>query len=288
MIFFFTPLGRTIPISLTGTHCGLMCSHCNAEYLKGMLTKEQALKLIKGKPHYYTSALISGGSTAEGKVPIMQHLRFIKKLKQMGLKLNFHTGFLNKSELIKLKPYVDRLSFDFIYDDDVIHNVYHLLSKSKEDYEKTYLLIRRVLGGKIHDVPYGYPSTKTVPHFTIGLNGGKVGKGDFDTIDELAYLRPTLLVINIFVPTRGTPFENCPVPSLNDVQKVLNKAHRRLTQTTMFLGCMRPFGEYREKLDMMAYEEGVKGFVKPAKPLVERVRKDGEQVVTVEECCALI
>jgi len=51
---------------------------------------------------------------------------------------------------------------------------------------------------------------------------------------------------------------------------------------------MRPFGEYREKLDMMAYEEGVKGFVKPAKPLVERVRKDGEQVVTVEECCALI
>jgi len=152
----FVKVGRTIPISLTGTHCGLMCSHCNAEYLKGMLTKEQALKLIKGKPHYYTSALISGGSTAEGKVPIMQHLRFIKKLKQMGLKLN----------------YVDRLSFDFIYDDDVIHNVYHLLSKSKEDYEKTYLLIRRVLGGKIHDVPYGSPSTKTVPHFTIGLNGG--------------------------------------------------------------------------------------------------------------------
>ncbi|MEA3313289.1 MAG: radical SAM protein, partial [Caldisericota bacterium] len=99
---------------------------------------------------------------------------------------------------------------------------------------------------------------------------------------------PTLLVINIFIPTCKTPFENCPVPSLEDVQKVLNKAHKRLTQTTMFLGCMRPFGKYRERLDIMAYEEGVKGFVKPTKPLVECVKKDGEQITTVEECCALI
>jgi uncharacterized radical SAM superfamily protein len=287
MIFFFYPSGRTIAMSLTGTHCELHCDHCNAQYLKGMATKEQTLELLKKRPDYYTSVLVSGGSTKEGKVPVTEHLPFIKMLYDKGLKLNFHTGLLSREEILKIKPYVNRVSFDFIYDDTVIHDVYHLHDKSKEDYEKTYLLMRRVLGGRIENED-GYPSSRIVPHFTIGLNCGKVTEGDFKTIEELAYLKPTLLVIDVFIPTPDTPFAKCPAPDLKDVQKIINKAHRRLTRTTLFLGCMRPFGKYREELDIMAYREGVKGFVKPSKPLIALAKKDGEKTVIKEECCALI
>lgn len=287
MIFFFYPSGRTIAMSLTGTYCELKCKHCNAQYLKGMLTKEQTLKAIESRPGYYKSVLVSGGSTKEGKVPVVQNLRFIKKLYKMGLKLNFHTGLLERDEILKIKPYASRISFDFIYDDEVIKNVYGLTEKTKEDYEKTYLLMRRLVGGRIENKE-GYPSSKVVPHYTIGLNCGKITKGDFDTISELAYLKPTLLVIDVFIPTKGTPFENCPPPPLEGVREILDKARRRLTRTTMFLGCMRPFGEYREKLDLMAYELGVKGFVKPSRPLIEKVKNSGEKIVIKEECCALI
>ncbi len=287
MIFFFYPSGRTIAMSLTGTYCELKCKHCNAQYLKGMLTKEQTLKAIESRPGYYKSVLVSGGSTKEGKVPVVQNLRFIKKLYKMGLKLNFHTGLLERDEILKIKPYASRISFDFIYDDEVIKNVYGLTEKTKEDYEKTYLLMRRLVGGRIENKE-GYPSSRVVPHYTIGLNCGKITKGDFDTISELAYLKPTLLVIDVFIPTKGTPFENCPPPPLEGVREILDKARRRLTRTTMFLGCMRPFGEYREKLDLMAYELGVKGFVKPSRPLIEKVKNSGEKIVIKEECCALI
>ncbi len=287
MIFFFYPSGRTIAMSLTGTYCELKCKHCNAQYLKGMLPKEQTLKAIESRPGYYKSVLVSGGSTKEGKVPVVQNLRFIKKLYKMGLKLNFHTGLLERDEILKIKPYASRISFDFIYDDEVIKNVYGLTEKTKEDYEKTYLLMRRLVGGRIKNKE-GYPSSRVVPHYTIGLNCGKITKGDFDTISELAYLKPTLLVIDVFIPTKGTPFENCPPPPLEGVREILDKARRRLTRTTMFLGCMRPFGEYREKLDLMAYELGVKGFVKPSRPLIEKVKNSGEKIVIKEECCALI
>ncbi len=287
MIFFFYPSGRTIAMSLTGTHCELHCDHCNAQYLKGMLTKEQTLDILKKRPDYYTSVLVSGGSTKDGKVPVTEHIDFIKKLYKMGLKLNFHTGLLSRKEILTIKPYVNRISFDFMYDDEVIHNVYHLTGRSKDDYEKTYLLMRRIVGGKIWN-GNDYPSSRIVPHFTVGLNCGKIGEGDFKTIDELAYLKPTLLVINVFIPTPNTPFAGCPVPDLKDVQKIMEKAHKRLTHTVLFLGCMRPFGEYRKELDLMAYKAGIKGFVKPTKPLMDFIKKSGKKIVDREECCALI
>ena len=287
MVYVFYPSRRTLTISLTGNTCSLMCDHCNAVYLKNMLTKEAALKIIKDNPGKYESALISGGSTVEGKVPVREHLQFIKTLYDMGIKLNIHTGLISEGDIRAIKPYAERVSFDFVYDDEVIRNVYHLTNKTREDYEKTYLLMRRIIGGKVENES-GFPSTKVVPHLTIGLHCGKVTKGDFEAIEELALLKPTLLVLDVFIPTKGTPFENCPTPLIDDVKEVIKKAARRLTRTTLFLGCMRPFGKYRENLDIIAYEEGVKGFVLPSKKLLDKIRENNEEVVKREECCAFI
>lgn len=287
MIYIFYPSNETLNLSLTGSSCSLMCNHCYSTYLKGMHTKETILETIKNNLGKYKSILISGGSTPEGKVPLLEHMDFIETLFSMGFKLNFHTGLISEDEIRAIKPFAERISFDFVYDNEIIQNVYHLPDKTKEDFEKTYLLMRRIMGGKIENLE-GYPSTKVVPHITIGLNCGEVKDGDFKTIEELAYIKPTLLVIDVFIPTKGTPFENCPNPDLKKVLEVIDKAGRRLTRTTLFLGCMRPFGEYRNELDIKAYEFGVKGFVVPSTKLVNILREKGEAFSIFNKCCALI
>ncbi|MGB9695297.1 MAG: hypothetical protein ACP5SB_06180 [Caldisericaceae bacterium] len=287
MVFFFYPSRRTLTLSLTGTYCALHCDHCNAQYLKGMSDKNTVLRILREHPHKYESILVSGGSTEEGKVPILEHLDFIKEVHSMGLKLNFHTGLLNEKEIRAIEPYAERVSFDFVYSDHVVKDIYHLSENKKEDFEKTYLLMRRILGGHIEN-DLGYPSSRVVPHLTIGLDCGKVSTDDFDAIDELAVIKPTLLIIDVFIPTKGTPFESCPEPSAEDALRVIEKAKRKLTKTTLFLGCMRPFGAFRNIVDVKSYEIGVKGFVMPSRVLIDKVRQAGEEVVTREECCALV
>jgi len=288
MVYFFYPSRETLEVSLTGSACALNCAHCNAQYLLGMKTKEEILKIIENNPNRYKSILISGGSTKDGKVPILDHMDFIKKVYSMGLKINFHTGLLSKEEIESIKPYAERISFDFVYDDRVIKEVYHLEDKTKEDFEKTYLLMRRLIGGRI-ERPDNIPSSRVVPHITLGLKCGEIDDGEVETIDELAFIKPTLLVIDVFIPTKGTPYENCPKPDLNKVLQIIDKAYRRMSRTTtLFLGCMRPFGEYREILDVEAYKLGVKGFVLPSRSLKELVKKEGEEVLESNECCALI
>lgn len=288
MIFLFYPSKETLEVSLTGSACALKCAHCNAQYLSNMKSKESILNIIEKNPNKFKSILISGGSTLEGKVPILEHMDFIKKVYSMGLTLNFHTGLLSEEEIRTIKPFVGRISFDFVYDDRVIQEVYHLKEKTKEDFEKTYLLMRRIIGGRIEN-EYGYPSSRVVPHITFGLKCGEIDSGEEDALDELAFIKPTLLVINVFIPTKGTPFENCKTPDLDKVLKLIDKAYRRMSRTTtLFLGCMRPFGYYRDMLDVEAYKLGVKGFVLPSRKLTELLENDGVEVKTINECCALI
>lgn len=287
MIYIFYPSKKTLTISVTGGSCTLLCNHCSAFYLKGMLTENQALEIIEANPGKYNSALISGGSDIEGRVPILEHLSFIKRLHKMGIKLNIHTGLISEREIFAIKPFFERISFDFVYDNNVIRDVYHLSGKNRDDFEKTYLLLRRLVGGKIESEK-NLPSTRVVPHITVGLNCGKVSDGDFETIEELAYIKPALLVVDVFIPTKGTPFEGCPIPQFEKVEELFSMASRRLTNTILFLGCMRPHGKYREKLDIMAYEKGFKGFVLPSKKLVDKIKENGEEIVRSDECCALI
>lgn len=288
MIFFFYPSRETLEVSLTNASCSLNCAHCNAQYLKRMKTKEEILEILNKFPGRFKSILVSGGSTPEGKVPILEHMDFIEKVHSMGLKINFHTGLLDENEIRAIKPYAERVSFDFVYDDRVIQEVYHLKEKTKEDFEKTYLLMRRIIGGRIEN-PMNIPQSRVVPHITLGLKCGEIDSGEEDTIDELAYIKPTLLVIDVFVPTKGTPFENCPLPPLEKVLQMIDKAYRRMSRTTtLFLGCMRPFGNYREILDVEAYKLGVKGFVLPSRALRELIKKENEEVLEINECCALI
>jgi len=260
---------RTLAISLTGSRCALSCAHCGGHYLRGMKTPEEAEQLLAEKD--YRSCLVSGGSDEKGRVPLQEHLPFLTRLASGGLKLNLHTGLVppeNSSGLESLSPTV---SFDFLVDDETIRSVYGNGAAGKD-----YLESFRALSKK-------YP---TVPHLTIGLMGGRI-RGEYAALEALASEKPEKLVFLVFIPTRGSRFERCSPPPLPEVEKIFLRAREALPATSFFLGCLRPGGLYRHKLDLLALEHRFSRLVMPSRPAQETALKLGLEVVSGEECCCL-
>lgn len=251
-IKFFYPI-KTLPVSLTGTFCSLNCLHCSGFYLSGMKSKEESLKYLNSDE--YTSFLISGGFDEKGKLDITSNIDYIKKVKESGKRIVLHPGFITKEEILLLKGYVDVISFDFIYDDETIKEVYHLDYK-KEDFRSQYLLLRR--------------NIKTVPHIIVGLYKGKI-KGEYEAIDVLAEIKPSLIIFLVLIPTIGTPFEGISIPNVNEIKDLFMKAKRKLRLTKFYLGCMVPKGEIKDEIELAAFESGFTGFVNPQKKLKEKV-----------------
>ncbi|MDI6860953.1 MAG: radical SAM protein [Caldisericia bacterium] len=263
-IKFFYPI-KTLPVSLTGPFCSLNCAHCNAHYLKGMKTKEESLKYLDSDE--YTSFLISGGFDENGKLDIFSNIDYIKRVKESGKKIVLHPGFISKEEIDLLKGYVDVISFDFIYDDETIKEIYHLDFK-KEDFRNQYLLLRR--------------NIKTVPHIIVGLYKGKI-KGEYEAIDVLAELKPNLIIFLVLIPTKGTNFENISIPDVSEIKELFIRSKRKLRLTKFYLGCMVPKGEIKDEIEIAAFESGFIGFVNPQDKLKNLI-KDPE---IYYECDAL-
>jgi len=221
--------------------------------------------------HYaFRSALISGGCTVEGKVPFIQQLEFLRKLKE-DVRLNFHVGLLDGEEILLLKDLADVVSFDFVADSETIQEVYGL-SRGLEDYSRVYQALREV-------VP-------VMPHLTLGLRGGQWG-GEEKALDALEALGVEGLIFNVFIPTPGTRYaQKSPLP-VEEVIRFLAKARIRFPEIPLALGCMRPKGRYRQILDEAAVALGLNRLVMPT-PGARRLADElGLRVIRGEECCAL-
>lgn len=263
VIYFDYPL-RTLSISVTGTRCALNCAHCGGRYLASMKPIWEALNC----PDSVSSLLISGGCDKEGRVPVAAHLEEIKTLAP-GRRLNWHVGFISEEEADAIAPYVDAVSFDFVGDDETIAEVYGL-ARTVQDYVETL----RMLKGKF----------KVVPHITIGLRGGKLGH-ERKALEILAQEGIEGLVFIVFVPTPGTRYAVCHPPLPEEVAALIAEARALLPGVPIALGCMRPHGVYRERLDPLAVRAGVNRIVSPARTAWSEARRLGLRVERAEECC---
>ncbi len=269
-IFFDYP-AKTQSISLTGTACSLQCAHCGGHYLENMLSIND-LPAGGAAEVSFTSALISGGCTPDGRVPFVQHLDVLKELKEkQGLRLNFHTGLLTEEEIALLAGLADTASFDFVVDTDTIHEVYGL-ERTPGDYRRTYQALRKV-------VP-------VMPHLTIGLKGGEWG-GEEKALDDLTELGLDGLTFLVFIPTAGTRYADRRPPEIEEVVRFLAQARIRLPGIPLALGCMRPQGRYRQQLDEAAVALGLNRIVIPAPGGREMAAKLQLEMKRGEECCAL-
>jgi lipoyl synthase len=258
---------NTAVVSLTGHSCALKCAHCNGKYLRAMtpITEIETIDV--------PSALISGGCDKGGKVPFAAHLEKLKRIKSTGChpRFNWHVGFINEQELDAIAPYVNTISFDFVGDDESIKEVYGL-DKTVDDYINAYKMIRA-------RVP-------VMPHITIGLRGGEIS-GEYNALRLLREMDADGLVFIVFRPTIGTPFENKKMPAIEDVVNILVEARLMFPDKPVYLGCMRPHGQYRTELDCLAVRAGVNKIVQPADEAAELAKELGLTVTTGEECCAL-
>jgi len=253
-IYFDFPT-KTESVSLTGTACSLNCAHCGGHYLKGMTDIEELNPSLSTELSF-SSALISGGCTVDGKVPFWNRLDLLQELKNRKVRLNFHVGLIDEKEVQLLKGLADVVSFDFVGNEDTIREVYGL-RHTLEDYIRVYQDLRK--------------HVRLIPHLTIGLKGG-IWSGEEKALDILEDLGLDGLVFNVFIPTPGTLYSDRTPPNLEEVIRFLAKARVRFPKTPLALGCMRPKGSYRQKLDEAAVALGINRIVIPtpkARQLVE-------------------
>lgn len=262
-IFFDRP-SRTLPVSVTGTRCALQCAHCGGRYLQHMRPIEAV------EPGAATSLLISGGCDASGRVPVWEHLDAIRRV-GAGLRLNWHLGMVDEETMQAVAPLADVVSFDVVGDRDTAREVYGLDVGLQECLE-TLRMIRRY--------------ARVVPHLTVGLRGGRLS-GERAAIEALAEEGCEALVFLVLIPTEGTAYAHCTPPSVDAVTDVVLTARLQLPLARLTLGCMRPFGAYRQAVDEAAVRAGVNGIVNPTR-VAERVAHElGLEIAWGDECCAL-
>ncbi len=263
VIGFDYPLD-TLVISLTGDRCELDCAHCGGHYLQSMTP------IWKADAQEATSCLVSGGCDREGRVPVASHLDEVARLSQ-GRIMNWHVGLIGKSEAEIIAPYVDVISFDFVGDDETVREVYGL-EVGVEEYVATYQLLRSY--------------ATVVPHITVGLRGGKLS-GEYRALEILAELGVAGLTFIVFIPTPGTRFAECDPPNPEEVAELLVEARLRFPTVPLHLGCLRPRGLYRERLDPLTVQAGVNVIVSPSRAAMALAQELGLAVDKRMECCAV-
>lgn len=265
----FSYPNQTMAVSITDTNCRLGCAHCNGHYLKNMTPIGNYKSNIKNRN--ITSLLLSGGCSEDGNVPIEMHIETIKDLKEKGYKLNSHIGLMNKKNIDLVCEYLDYVSFDLVFDEDTIKEVYKM-NKSKDDYISTYEYIQK--------------HSKVAPHICIGLKGGEV-VGEYEIIEYLKTNSPDQLTFIILIPTKNTEYENVNPPKIEEVLDVICEARINLPNTKINIGCMRPRGEYRAKLDELVIRCGINNIVMPSRSCKILVNEMNLRVKENRECCIL-
>lgn len=258
---------RTAVVSVTGDTCTLKCAHCGGKYLKHMIPIERRCELDSSQ---ISSCLVSGGCDDFGKVPIEQYIHTLPELSSKW-RLNMHLGLTSEEVIRNIAPFCHVVSFDFLVDDETIRDVYGFPASGK-DFLRTYRMLRQYV--------------KVIPHICIGLHGGRIS-GELDAIHALTEIGADAIVFIVFIPTLGTLYENCTPPPVESVARIIATARCLFSRTPIYLGCMRPHGQYRHVLDPMAIRAGVNRIVAPVRQGRVEALKLGLNVSWTEECCAL-
>ncbi|MFN3412185.1 MAG: hypothetical protein ACK4YF_08505 [Exilispira sp.] len=275
-------------ISVTGNFCELSCKHCNKKYLKSMIDikDKEFLNYFKDK----NTALISGGSLKNGSVPFYNHLDLIKKIKENNILLNGHTGYIPEDKFDQTFIF-NSLSIDICGSDKILKEIYNL-NLSLKEYQENILKLNEFLINSQKNVYFDkieyFNKPAIVPHITIGIYYGKYSFEE-EAIDFLKKIKPGKLVLNVLIPTKNTAFEKISEIDIKRVLQVFNYAKNQLPDSLIYLGCMRPFGLFREELDFLLFEKKIDGIVNPSKKFMKFLEsKITDNYIQLKGCCSLL
>ncbi len=258
---------RTAVLSVTGARCSLACAHCGGRYLEHMLPIDRWREIDGSR---VTSCLVSGGCDPGGRVPVADRLDVVGELASRW-RLNLHLGVVGEEEVASLAGLSPVVSFDLVVDDATIREVYGL-DLPGQKLLATYEMLRRYV--------------RVVPHICIGLRGGVVS-GELEALRALAACGADAIIFIVFTPTAGTRYASCNPPEPEAAAGVIAAARAMFPSTPLYLGCMRPRGEYRDRLDSLALRAGVNRIVSPSRKAIDSAEALGLVATWKEECCAL-
>ncbi len=272
---------KFVDISITGRNCELMCDHCASKILWHMIpaTTPQELKRVgrELKEKGVDGILISGGSNKDGVVELYEFLDTMRYLKEeLGMMVTCHVGLVDEELAKGLKEAgTDAVLLDIIGDDETIREVYKLPHKSVKDYDESMRLLRK----------YGL---RIVPHIIVGLHYGKI-KGEYNALDMIAKYKPETLVIVVIMPYYGkAKFQLLPPPSPEESADVFLYARKKMPDSPIMVGCARPAGADRTKLDIYAILAGVNGIAFPAEGVLTYSKSIGLEPVVSPSCCSTV
>jgi uncharacterized radical SAM superfamily protein len=280
LIKTFIP-GSTFPaVSITGHQCELKCEHCKGEYLKGMIPinspEEFIPKLTEAMKKGAKGFLISGGCNNKGELPYEKYKDIIKQFRQTtGAILNAHPGLMDFTSAFYLENIgVDFISFDFVADDEVIHDIFHLKKRETDDYMETYynLLDTRI------DV---------IPHILIGAKYGKIDR-EGEVFKMLEEEQTSNVVFISMIPPKGD--SKFSLPEITDVAKFILATRLKFPNIEISLGCMRVRGKGEFQgfnLEQLAVLCGADRIAMPSRGLINWAKEKSIKIESYNSCCAI-
>ncbi|MBI2962634.1 MAG: radical SAM protein [Deltaproteobacteria bacterium] len=270
---------RFTGVSLTGSKCALQCDHCKSSVLEGMraippgrslfeLARALAARGTRG-------LLVSGGMSVDGRVPHLEHLESIVRVKrELGQKVIVHTGLVDRDAARAMKEAgIDGAFIDVIGADRTIHEVYHLKKKSVADFESSLAALCEA-------------GLTAVPHIVLGLHYGKM-LGEENALEIVARYPVSALILVVLMPILSTPMRGALPPPAEEVGEFFARARLRLPSTPVYLGCARPGGAHKQKTDRFAVDMGLNGIAYPAEGVVAYARDRGLEPAFHEACCSI-
>jgi len=219
--------------------------------------------------------VLSGGSELDGTVPLYRFSDSMRKIKEMGLTINAHTGPVNEKQARDiLMAGLDCAMVDVIGSKETIRNVLGL-NFSPRDIENAMKFLRK----------YGIKNLS--PHLIVGLDYCEL-KHEFKAIKILQKVKVENIVIVIIIPTEGTEFQGLEPPPVEDIGSLISEMRDKFPETNISLSCVRPGGKYRERLDEIALKSGVNKIAIPSRSAFNTARKLGLKIKIYRKnrCCS--
>ena len=266
-------------ISVTGRACALNCKHCGGKVLGSMQPAETPERLFalarKLKAEGAAGCLVSGGSLADGSVPLEKFIPVMGRMKrELKLMVTVHTGIISQATAVKLRMAgIDAALIDVVGSNETLKSVLNL-SITTESYERSLMAL-------------SLARLRFIPHVIVGLQGGKLD-GELEALRMLRRYGPAALVIIAFMPIRGTLMEKVKAPRPIDIARVVAAARVMFPATPLALGCMRPKGGSRGETDLLALKAGVDGIAFPSEEVVKYAEAQGIPVAYSPFCCSQI
>ena len=264
-------------LSVTGEACACRCAHCEGALLKTMIgaANPQAMRRVIDKllRKGCRGILVSGGSNTHGEVPLQPFAEAMGYAKRMGLKVLAHGGLIRRKTAVMLKEAgVDQVLMDVIGDEATIREVCHL-DRKPDDYLQSMLCCRDA-------------GLSIAPHIVIGLHFGQI-RGERHSLEMIRQADPETIVLVILAPACGTAMAGIQPPSTDEAAEIMAAARILNPATPITLGCARPPGPYKRRVEIDAIDCGVNGIAYPDEATVAYAQAKGLKTLFSEYCCSL-